>query len=163
VFLIKLNITSLILILFTHRSSLFLHPVIYKIAWILNILISVYNQVSCWRLSIIPLLIDCCVVRHISILMWLIISTIHHITNKMFIQHSWGRQDSAISIAIGYRTDGWVVKIRAPIGARFLSSSHGTHRLWGPSSLLSNAYEGIFRFFPSLPLQLMYYLNRKKY
>jgi hypothetical protein len=53
-------------------------------------------------------------------------------------------QDSAVSIAKGYRLDGQGVRVRIPIGARFFFSPHHPYWFWRPLSLLSNGYQGLF-------------------
>jgi hypothetical protein len=45
----------------------------------------------------------------------------------------------AVSIATGYCLDGWGVRVRVPVGARFFSP-HRPDWFWGPPSLLSNGY-----------------------
>jgi hypothetical protein len=50
--------------------------------------------------------------------------------------------DSAVGIATGYRLDDRSVGVRAPVGSRILSSPRRPDRLWGPPSLLFNAYWG---------------------
>jgi hypothetical protein len=50
-----------------------------------------------------------------------------------------GSRDSAVGIATGRG-----VGARVPIGARNFTSSRRPDRLWGPPSLLSNGYGGLF-------------------
>jgi hypothetical protein len=51
----------------------------------------------------------------------------------------WG-----VGIAIDYGLDGQGVGVRVPVGARISSSPRRPGRLWGPASLLSNGYRGLF-------------------
>jgi hypothetical protein len=53
-----------------------------------------------------------------------------------------GSRDSSVGVATGYRLDGRGVGVRVPVGSRILSSPRRPDRLWGPPSLLSNAYRG---------------------
>jgi hypothetical protein len=53
-------------------------------------------------------------------------------------------RDSAVSTAAGYDLDDRAVGVRVPVGARFFSSPQRPGRLWGPASLLSNGYRGLF-------------------
>jgi hypothetical protein len=47
--------------------------------------------------------------------------------------------DGAVGIATGYGLDGRGVAVRVPVGARFPPG-----RFWGPPSLISNGYGGLF-------------------
>jgi hypothetical protein len=47
-------------------------------------------------------------------------------------------------IATGYGLDGRGVGVRLPVGERFFSSPRSPERLWGPPSLLTNRYRGLF-------------------
>jgi hypothetical protein len=53
-------------------------------------------------------------------------------------------RDSAVGIATSYGLDYQWVRVRVPVGARILISPCRPNRLWGPSSLLSNGYWGLF-------------------
>jgi drug/metabolite transporter (DMT)-like permease len=43
----------------------------------------------------------------------------------------------------GYGLDDWVIKVRFPAEARDFSSNPCPDQLWGPPSLLYNAYQGV--------------------
>jgi hypothetical protein len=53
---------------------------------------------------------------------------------------------------IGYGLDGWGVRVRVPVGAGFLSSSHCPDQFCDPPSLLSNEYWGCFHWGLSVKL-----------
>jgi hypothetical protein len=53
-------------------------------------------------------------------------------------------RDSSVGIALGYGLDGRGSRVRFPAGAGNFSLHHCPERLWGPPSLLSNGYEGLF-------------------
>jgi hypothetical protein len=44
----------------------------------------------------------------------------------------------------GYELDDREVGVRVPVGSRIFSSPRRPERLWGPLSLLSNGYWGLF-------------------
>jgi hypothetical protein len=47
-------------------------------------------------------------------------------------------------IAIGYGLDDRGVGFRVPVGSRIFTSPRRPNRLWGPPSLLSKGYRGLF-------------------
>jgi hypothetical protein len=53
-------------------------------------------------------------------------------------------RDSSIGIALGYGLDDRGSRVRFPTWAGNFSSSPCPERLWGPPSLLSNGYKGLF-------------------
>jgi hypothetical protein len=53
-------------------------------------------------------------------------------------------RDSAIGIATGYGLDGRGVGVRVPVGWRIFFSPRRHDRFWGPTSLLSSGYPGIY-------------------
>jgi hypothetical protein len=55
-----------------------------------------------------------------------------------------GNQDSSVGIVIGYEQDDRGIGVQVPEGSRIFFSSRLPDRLWGPLSLLSNGYWGIF-------------------
>jgi hypothetical protein len=55
-----------------------------------------------------------------------------------------GGLDSTVGIATGYGLDGRGIGVRVPVGTIFFSSPRRPDRFWGPSSLLSNGYRGLF-------------------
>jgi hypothetical protein len=57
---------------------------------------------------------------------------------------SLGSRDSAVSIVTGYGQDNKGVWVRVPVGPRIFTFPCRPDRLWGPASLLSNAYRGLF-------------------
>jgi hypothetical protein len=68
----------------------------------------------------------------------------HQVIDILVSIVSWlhsGSQDSSVSIVMGYRLEGLG---SIPGSARFFSSLQHPDRLWGPLSLLSNGYQGLF-------------------
>jgi hypothetical protein len=51
---------------------------------------------------------------------------------------------SVVGIATGYRLDNREVRVRVPVGSKISSSLRRPDRLWGPRSLISNGYHGLF-------------------
>jgi hypothetical protein len=69
----------------------------------------------------------------------------HHSSQEIrlkinFLQHI----DGAVGIAAGYGLDDRVVGVRVPVVSRIFSSPRRPDRPWGPPSLLSNGYRGLF-------------------
>jgi hypothetical protein len=55
-----------------------------------------------------------------------------------------GSRDSSVGIETGYVLDDRGVGVQVPAGARVFSSPRCPDRFWGPPSLLSNGYRGLF-------------------
>jgi hypothetical protein len=53
-------------------------------------------------------------------------------------------RDSVVGIASGYGLDDRGVGVRVPVRARLFHSPSNPGRIWGPLSLLSNGYRGLF-------------------
>jgi hypothetical protein len=51
---------------------------------------------------------------------------------------------SVVGTATGYGLDDRGVGVRVPVGSRILTSPYRPDRLWGPPSLLSSGYLGLF-------------------
>jgi hypothetical protein len=57
--------------------------------------------------------------------------------------HSRSR-DSSVGIATGYGLDDRGIRFRVLLGPRIFTSPRRPDRLWGPPSLISNGYPGLF-------------------
>jgi hypothetical protein len=53
-------------------------------------------------------------------------------------------RDSVVGIATGYGLDDRRVGVRVPVGSRIFSCPRSQNWFWGPLSLLSNGYRGLF-------------------
>jgi hypothetical protein len=53
-------------------------------------------------------------------------------------------RDSVVGTATSYGLDDRGVAVRVPVGSRIFSSPRRPDRFWGPPSLLSNGYRGLF-------------------
>jgi hypothetical protein len=56
----------------------------------------------------------------------------------------WSRQESRDSSVTGYALNEGGVRVRVPVRSRIFSFPRCPDRLWGPPSLLSNGYRGLF-------------------
>jgi hypothetical protein len=63
---------------------------------------------------------------------------------KLFLNPKHFCRDSALGVATGYGVDGRVVGVRGPVRARIFASPRRPGRFWGPPSLLSSGYRGLF-------------------
>jgi hypothetical protein len=71
---------------------------------------------------------------------------VSHINAVMFdsLPSVMRSRDSVVGIAKACGLDDRGVGVRAPVGSRIFSPPRRPDRHWGPSSLLSNAYRGLF-------------------
>jgi hypothetical protein len=65
-------------------------------------------------------------------------------TNYRTIQRCNQSQDFSVGIATGYGLDDRGVGVRVPVRWRIFCSSRRSDWFWGPTSLLSNGYRGLF-------------------
>jgi hypothetical protein len=65
-------------------------------------------------------------------------SDIYQVTKEPTSRHS------SVGIATGYGLDDRGAGVRIPVESRIFSSPHRPDRLWGPLSLLSYGYRGLF-------------------
>jgi hypothetical protein len=61
------------------------------------------------------------------------------LNSLLFRVHGFGT-----GIATGYELYGRRVGVRGPVGARIFSCRRRPDRFWGPPSILSNGYRGLF-------------------
>jgi hypothetical protein len=61
-----------------------------------------------------------------------------------YYYYYWVSRDSAVGIATDYGLDDRGVGFRVPVRAKNFTFPYRPDRLWGPSSLLSNGYRGLF-------------------
>jgi hypothetical protein len=54
----------------------------------------------------------------------------------------YAMKDSSVGIATGYGRDDRGVRFRVPVRSRIFSSPQCPDRLWSPTDLLSNGYQG---------------------
>jgi hypothetical protein len=64
--------------------------------------------------------------------------------NLIFIYRPIKSRDSSVGIALGYGLDDRGSRVRFPAGGWEFLSSPRPELLWGPPSLLSNGYQGLF-------------------
>jgi hypothetical protein len=61
------------------------------------------------------------------------------------LERGFKSRDSSVGIALGYGLDDWGSRVRFPAGAgNFSLHPPRPERLWGPPSLLSDRYQGLF-------------------
>jgi hypothetical protein len=113
------------MVVFLHSGSSVLYVCVDGVLWC-----SVRRVLVNWWNSILILLISYRVQRPRTMSITL-------------IKHTWVTY-LCVGIATDYGLDDGGVGVRVPVGLRFFSSLRRSDRFWGPPSLLSNGYQGLF-------------------
>jgi hypothetical protein len=71
-----------------------------------------------------------------------ILQSIQFFVSDMISTNLTGSRDSVVHIKTGYWLDDRGVGVRVSVGSRIFSSPRRPDWLWGPTSLLLNAYRG---------------------
>jgi hypothetical protein len=98
--------------------------------------ISIHNHPPIWRYIITG---------------WVVGKALHERMNwsggpppkKNYLHSLWSR-DSAVGIATGYWLGDREIEVRVPVGSVIFTSPCRPDTLWGPPSLVSNGYRGLF-------------------